>query len=107
MNYNPFMPSVKLNSRITFGGGGGDGAPAPVAPTPVAYDPPPPPPVFKSTYPELSGQEFPSEDAKVAAEKTFDSNKKYATTAGTTATEYAKGVGNDVSTASKKCTKYY
>ena len=102
MNYNPFMPSVKLNSRITFGGGGGDGAPAPVTPTPAVEAPtPPPPPVFKSTYPELSGQEFPSEDAKVAAEKTVDSNKVSATTAGTTATEYAKGVGNDVSTASK------
>ena len=82
MLYNPFMPSVKLNSRITFGGGGGD-APAPVvAPPPVAVTPPPPPPPeFTSTYPELANQRFSTEEAKTTAEAAIDKQKTDASTA--------------------------
>jgi len=102
MLYNPFMPSVRLNNRITFGGGGGD-APAPVvAPPPVAVTPPPPPPPeFTSTYPELANQRFSTEEAKTTAEATIDKQKTDASTAVTGATQYAQDVGNDVNTASR------
>ena len=80
------MPSVKLNSRITFSGGGGGG---PTLFEPVGGSselllqpaPPPPPPVFTSTYPELSGQEYATEEAKTAAETTVDQQKTDASTA--------------------------
>tara|TARA_R110002072_G_scaffold236280_1_gene393907 strand:+ start:489 stop:2591 length:2103 start_codon:yes stop_codon:yes gene_type:complete len=102
MLYNPFMPSVKLNNRITFGGGGGD-APAPVvAPPPVAVTPPPPPPPeFTSTYPELANQRFSTEEAKTTAETAIDKQKTDASTAVAGATQYAQDVGNDVNTASR------
>jgi len=102
MLYNPFMPSVRLNNRITFGGGGGD-APAPVvAPPPVAVTPPPPPPPeFTSTYPELANQRFSTEEAKTTAEAAIDKQKTDASTAVAGATQYAQDVGNDVNTASR------
>ena len=76
MSYNnPFMISRHLNPRasglIVFGGGGGD--PAPAAPAPVAAAPPAQ--VFKSSYPELSRNEYSSAEEMAAAERTVDSTK--------------------------------
>ena len=76
MSYNnPFMISRHLNPRasglIVFGGGGGD--PAPATPAPVAAAPPAQ--VFKSSYPELSRNEYSSAEEMAAAERTVDSTK--------------------------------
>ena len=102
MLYNPFMPSVKLNSRITFGGGGGGEAAPPAPPVAVAPPPPPPPPPkFTSNYPELSGQEYATEELKTAAEATIDKQKVDASTAVTGAAEYAQQSSGNVQGASK------
>ena len=70
------MISRHLNPRasglIVFGGGGG-GDPAPATPAPVAAAPPAQ--VFKSSYPELSRNEYSSAEEMAAAERTVDSTK--------------------------------
>lgn len=57
---NIMMPMSHFNSYLARGGGGGSSKPAP--------PPPPPPPKFTSTFPELKGKEYDTQEALTAAE---------------------------------------
>ena len=62
--YNPLMPSVHFRDQAVFGGGGSSGGEAqPIKPAP---------PVFKSSKPELSGQEYASQELLNQAEAVVD-----------------------------------
>ena len=100
--YNPFMPSLLFKDRVVYGGGGGGGGEAAPAPEP---EPVVDPEKFTSTFPELKGQEYNTQEEVNSAEKKVLEErriKEEAATAKKEADEYATSTSADLDAASKK-----
>tara|TARA_R100000951_G_scaffold42577_1_gene35765 strand:+ start:426 stop:2483 length:2058 start_codon:yes stop_codon:yes gene_type:complete len=83
------MPSVHFRDQAVFGGGGGSGGGNGVAQ--------PAPPVFKSSKPELSGQEYASQELLNQAEAVVDKDNA-------AISEYKKAIAQSVSATSNEGT---
>ena len=100
--YNPFMPSLLFKDRVVYGGGGGGGGEAAPAPEP---EPTVEPEKFTSTFPELKGQEYNTQEEVNSAEKKILEErriKEEGETAKKEADEYATSTSADLDAASKK-----
>ena len=78
--YNPLMPSVHFRDQAVFGGGGGSSAP-----------------VFRSSKPELAGQEYASQELLNQAEAVVDKDNQ-------AIAEYKKAIAQSVSATSNEGT---